>query len=39
MVRNRMSIIGIPNSDDFFQTQVSGLDALKPGFSFCNFEE
>ena len=24
--------IGIPNPDDYFQTRVSGLDALKPGF-------
>jgi len=25
-------LTGIPNPDDFFQTRVSGLDALKPEF-------
>ena len=24
--------VGIPNPDDYFQTRVSSLDALKPGF-------
>ena len=41
VVLSAVSQLGIPNPDDFFQTRVSGLDALKPGFGFgfCNFEE
>jgi len=29
-----LSGLGIQNPDDYFQTWVSGLDALKPGFGF-----
>jgi len=27
-----LNLVFIPNLDDYFQTRVSGLDALKPGF-------
>ena len=34
-------LLGIPNPDHYFQTRVSGLDVLKPGFRVrvCNSEE